>query len=155
MDILRKQKGKNPFNAIFFWHWWWSLTQTHCLIVLYCIYTPHPSSSLAVVFYFFFQNECRRHTHLPCRGTTAVDQTLQPQPSRLLLHPSGLGGCSGVVLVHLALCVAQPTRSSPVLTTVSWAAVTDVKSHYPNAAISLTRSRVNEFVEMCDPFLIR
>lgn len=60
-----------------------------------------------------------------------------------------------VVLVNLALCVAQPTRSSPVLTTVSWAAVTDVKSHYPNAAISLTRSRVNEFVEMCDPFLIR
>lgn len=123
-----------------------------CLILY--LHSPsqlQPCSSLL----FFFQNECRRHTHLPCRGTTAVDQTLQPQPSRLLLHPSGLGGCSGVVLVHLALCVAQPTRSSPVLTTVSWAAVTDVKSHYPNAAISLTRSRVNEFVEMCDPFLIR
>lgn len=60
-----------------------------------------------------------------------------------------------VFLLNLVLCIAQPTRSGPVLTTVSWAAVTDVKSHYPNAAISLTRSRVNEFVEMCDPFLIR
>lgn len=56
---------------------------------------------------------------------------------------------------RLNLAEARPTWSSPVLTTVSWAAVTDVKSHYPNAAISLTRSRVNEFVEMCDPFLIR
>lgn len=63
--------------------------------------------------------------------------------------------CVCVFLVNLALCVAQPTRSSPMLTTVSWASVTDVKSHYPNAAISLTRSWVNEFVEMCDPFLIR
>lgn len=60
-----------------------------------------------------------------------------------------------VILLSLALHAVQPTRSNPVLTTVSWAAVTDVKSHYPNAAISLTRSWVNEFVEMCDPFLIR
>lgn len=63
--------------------------------------------------------------------------------------------CVCVFLVNLAVREAQPTWSGPVLTTVSWAAVTDVKSHYPNAAISLTRSRVNEFVEMCDPFLIR
>lgn len=92
----------------------------------------------------------------PCKSMKLQDSARQKEikPWNNTQADSGWA-CVCVFLVNLAVREAQPTWSSPVLTTVSWAAVTDVKSHYPNAAISLTRSRVNEFVEMCDPFLIR
>lgn len=126
------------------------------MVLLYSMWLSRCSHTLCfdiVLFLNVFDPPTlQRHVNTRYCMTT-VDQMLAKLPAAPPTYQSRLTVCcSGK---SSSICMALPTRSSPVLTTMSWAAVTDVKSHYPNAAISLTRSWVNEFVEMCDPFLIR
>lgn len=146
------------------------ISSSHCLYLFKQVLHPYICSSSLIWYLFIFQDKQSFHVARNCKITHDSWWEVMTRAKLIAAPPTypvyvcvcvcacarAHGGARVyVILLSLALHAVQPTRSNPVLTTVSWAAVTDVKSHYPNAAISLTRSWVNEFVEMCDPFLIR